>query len=53
MVSATYLDQAASPAPGFRGSLAHTLHLDALTLVSRLRLLDPCRVAVSFLRASR
>src|SRR5215831_17921007 len=39
-------DQAAVPPPSYQRTLASALHLDALTLVTRLQLLAVCRVAV-------
>ncbi|HEV8192296.1 MAG TPA: transposase [Ktedonobacterales bacterium] len=46
MGPAAYPDQASVPPPAYHRSLAHALHLDALTLVQRLRLLALCQLAV-------
>src|SRR5262249_17945657 len=46
MVPAEYSDQAPVSPPGFHRSVAHALHLDALTLVRRLHLLELCGLAV-------
>ncbi len=39
-------DQAPVPPPSYHRTLTHALHLDALTVVTRLRLLSVCRLAV-------
>jgi hypothetical protein len=39
-------DQAAVPPPSYHRTTVTALHLDALTLVTRLHLLEVCRVAV-------
>jgi len=39
--------QAPVPPPSYHRTLAHALHLNALTVVTRLRLLSVCRLAVS------
>jgi transposase len=46
MVPAEYADQAPVPPPAYHRTLAGALHLDALTLVSRLQLLALCGLAV-------
>ncbi len=38
--------QAPVPPPSYHRSLAQALHLDALTIVTRLHLLEVCRMAV-------
>jgi hypothetical protein len=40
------LDQASIPPPSYHRTLVTSLHLDALTLVTRLELLALCRLAV-------
>src|SRR5258708_32611189 len=40
------VDQAPVPPPSYHRTMARALHLDALTLVTRLQLLVVCRVAV-------
>ncbi len=46
MVRVGSVDQAPVPPPAYHRTVAHTLHLDALTLVQRLQLLALCRLAV-------
>jgi hypothetical protein len=46
VVPAEYPDQASLPPPAYHRSLARALHLDALSLVQRLRLLALCQLAV-------
>ena len=46
MTPAPYTDQAPVPPPSSHQTMATALHLDALTLVTRLHLLELCRVAV-------
>src|SRR5260370_29429765 len=46
MTPAPYTDQAPVPPPSYHQTMATALHLDALTLVTRLHLLERCRVAV-------
>jgi len=46
MVHAVCADQAPIPPPSYHRAMARALHVDALTLVSRLQLLEVCRVAV-------
>jgi hypothetical protein len=46
MAPALYTDQAPVPPPAYHRTMATALHLDALTLVTRLHLLEVCRVAV-------
>ena len=46
MTPAGGLDQASIPPPAYHRTLATALHLDALTLVTRLDLLALCRLAV-------
>lgn len=46
MAPALYTNQAPVPPPSYHRTMATALHLDALTLVTRLRLLEVCRVAV-------
>src|SRR5258706_2138743 len=46
MTPAPYTDQAPVPPPSSHQTMATALHLDALTLVTRLHLLERCRVAV-------
>src|SRR5258707_1100126 len=46
MTPAPYTDQAPVPPPSYHQTMATALHLDALTLVTRLHLLELCRVAV-------
>ncbi len=43
-------DQAPVPPPSYHRAMATALHLDALTLVTRLHLLEMCRVAVQLAR---
>lgn len=43
-------DQTSVPPPSYQRTLASALHLDALTLVTRLQLLAVCRVAVRLAR---
>src|SRR5260370_10752493 len=45
MTPAPYTDQAPVPPPSYHQTMATALHLDALTLVTRLHLLELCRVA--------
>jgi hypothetical protein len=45
MASALCTNQAAVPPPSYHRATATALHLDALTLVTRLHLLEVCRVA--------
>ena len=40
------VNQAPVPPPSYHRTMATALHLDALTLVTRLQLLEVCRVAV-------
>jgi hypothetical protein len=46
MTPAVGLDQTPIPPPSYHRILATSLHLDALTLVTRLELLALCRLAV-------
>jgi hypothetical protein len=46
MAPALYTDQAPVPPPAYHRTMATALHLDALALVTRLHLLEVCRVAV-------
>src|SRR5260370_36219713 len=46
MTPAVGLGQASIPPPSYHRTLATSLHLDALTLVTRLELLALCRLAV-------
>ena len=46
MAPALYTNQAEVPPPPYHRTMATALHLDALTLVTRLHLLEVCRVAV-------
>src|SRR5262249_15965267 len=46
MAPALYATQAPVPPPSYHRTMATALHLDALTLVTRLQLLEVCRVAV-------
>jgi transposase len=46
MAPALYANQASVPPPPYRRSMATALHLDALTLVNRLQLLEVCCMAV-------
>src|SRR5690348_10949139 len=46
MISALVTDQAPIPPPSYHRALATALHLDALTLVTRLHLAALCAVAV-------
>jgi transposase len=46
MTPAVGVDQASIPPPSYHRTLATALHLDALTLVTRLELLALCRLAV-------
>jgi hypothetical protein len=46
MAPAVCAHQAPIPPPSYHRAMAKALHLDALTLVSRLQLLEVCRVAV-------
>jgi hypothetical protein len=46
MIHAGDLDQESSPPPLYRRTLATALHLDALTLLTRLELLALCGLAV-------
>jgi transposase len=46
MTPAGGLDEASIPPPSYHRTLATSLHLDALTLVTRLELLALCRLAV-------
>ena len=46
MAPALCTNQAAVPPPSYHRTAATALHLDALTLVTRLHLLEVCRVAV-------
>jgi hypothetical protein len=46
MAPARWPDQAAVPPPSYQRTLASALHLDALTVVTRLQVLALCRVAV-------
>jgi hypothetical protein len=46
MIPAVVTDQAPIPPPSYHRARATRLHLDALTLVTRLHLLALCRVAV-------
>lgn len=46
MVPTGSTDQTPVPPPAYHRSLAHALHLDAVTLVRRLHLLALCRLAV-------
>jgi hypothetical protein len=50
MTSTLRTDQAPVPPPSFHRTMATALHLDALTLVTRLQLLEVCRVAVQLAR---
>jgi hypothetical protein len=50
MALARWPDQPAVPPPSYQRTLASALHLDALTLVTRLQLLALCRVAVCLAR---
>jgi hypothetical protein len=45
MTPAGGLDRASIPPPSYHRTLATSLHLDALTLVTRLDLLALCRLA--------
>src|SRR5260370_17113048 len=47
MAPARCPDQAPVPPPSYHRTMATALHLDALTLVTRLQLLALCRVAVA------
>src|SRR5262249_22166378 len=46
MAPALNTNQPAVPPPSYHRTMATALHLDALTLVTRLHLLEVCRVAV-------
>jgi transposase len=46
MAPARWTAHAPVPPPSYHRTLAMALHLDALTLITRLRLLEVCRVAV-------
>jgi Transposase DDE domain len=46
MIPACSADQAPVPPPSYHRTTASALHLDALTLVTRLHLLEVCRVVV-------
>lgn len=46
MTPVVVTDQAPIPPPSYHRTFATSLHLDALTLVSRLHLLALCHVAV-------
>jgi hypothetical protein len=46
MAPALCANQAAVPPPSYHRTTATALHLDALTLVTRLQLLEVCRIAV-------
>lgn len=46
MALALSTNQAAVPPPSYHRAMATARHLDALTLVTRLHLLEVCRVAV-------
>jgi hypothetical protein len=46
MATALYADEAPVPPPSYHRTVAMALHLDALTLITRLHLLAVCRVAV-------
>ena len=46
MAPALFTNQAAVPPPSYNRTMATALHLDALTLVTRLHLLEECGVAV-------
>ena len=46
MAPALYPNHAPVPPPSYHRTMARALHLDALTLVTRLQLLEVCRVAV-------
>jgi hypothetical protein len=46
MVAAEYANEAPVPPPAYHRSRAHALHLDALSLIRRLHLLDLCTLAV-------
>lgn len=46
MTPTVYPGQAPIPPPSYYRTVAEALHVDALTLVRRLPLLAPCRVAV-------
>jgi hypothetical protein len=46
MAPASCADQAPVPPPAYHRTMARALHLDALTLVRRLRLLTLCELAV-------
>jgi len=46
MAPAVCADQAPIPPPSYRRVIARALHLDALTVVTRLHLLEVCRMAV-------
>jgi len=46
MARALYMNQAPVPPPSYHRTMATALHLDALTLVTRLHLLEVCGVAV-------
>jgi hypothetical protein len=52
MAPALCADQAPVPPPSYHRSPAGALHLDALTLVTRLRLLTLCQLAVHLAQAS-
>jgi hypothetical protein len=45
MAPALYMNQAPVPPPSSHRAAAMALHVDALTLVTRLHLLEICRVA--------
>jgi hypothetical protein len=46
MAPAVCAHQAPIPPPSYHRAMARALHLDTLTLVTRLQLLEVCRVAV-------
>src|SRR5579859_2368023 len=46
MAPALCTNQAPVPPPSYHRTVATALHLDALTLITRLQLLDVCRIAV-------
>src|SRR5258707_10340073 len=50
MAPALCANQAPVPPPAYHRTLSAALHLDALTLVTRLHLLETCRVAVHLAR---
>ena len=52
MGTAAYADEAPVPPPSYHRAVATALHLDALTLVTRLHLLELCRVAVQLARST-